>query len=517
MSISSMLGGDSEKAARDTSLSNRNNGFLVQPLHSMPSPINHTTSGPLPSHPLYSSGQHTKRAHTPDSYTAWRGDQSRSRAYSGGPPQRPFTGFSVHSPDISLPGPQGLSLQNQNTSHQPNNFNGASVIEARSPELRRLSVGRLENEGIKPQNGFRTPPSESQRDLELGPNSPESAEVSMTGSRNPGDGIVSTIRGQNNFAHQRDSMGKGFRHGFNSRSMNQPQMAMAQSSRSGHASGSPAMSYPFLSRSSHNASAQEQHSRNSYPGHQVEISELASRIAIEPDQQGRESGKSHDIRESQHSAVESSPHLRRQRLESSDSMEDQALRQPPVPSTQFRRHQYMSTPDRFEHQLSISDEVAQQPRTSLGLMVDNTKRGGRISPLPQAVQGAQGRMKGPASEPGIKNEFARMFSGIGSGVGSAMSTPVPTEHAASLSFPSSPTRIDEAERRTPLNGHRDATEHARPRISSRGGRRNRKVKDEELRKDTGNGDDLEIVRSFSARGPKRVRQSYNLQNLQNNQ
>ncbi len=41
-------------------------------------------------------------------------------------------------------------------------------------------------------------------------------------------------------------------------------------------------------------------------------------------------------------------------------------------------------------------------------------RKGRNSPFPQAVQGAQG----PPGEPGIKSEFGKMFSGIGSGVGS---------------------------------------------------------------------------------------------------
>lgn len=44
-------------------------------------------------------------------------------------------------------------------------------------------------------------------------------------------------------------------------------------------------------------------------------------------------------------------------------------------------------------------------------------RKGRMSPLPQAVQGAQPQQPGPAGEPGIKSEFGRMFAGIGSGVG----------------------------------------------------------------------------------------------------
>lgn len=58
------------------------------------------------------------------------------------------------------------------------------------------------------------------------------------------------------------------------------------------------------------------------------------------------------------------------------------------------------------------------------LAVQEMNRKGRISPLPQAVQGAQPQLAGPAGEPGIKSEFGRMFSGIGTGVGT-LSSPVP--------------------------------------------------------------------------------------------
>ena len=48
-------------------------------------------------------------------------------------------------------------------------------------------------------------------------------------------------------------------------------------------------------------------------------------------------------------------------------------------------------------------------RHSLAIMLDNSKRG-RLSPLPQAVQGAQSRPSNtPSRDPGIKNEFSKMF------------------------------------------------------------------------------------------------------------
>lgn len=69
------------------------------------------------------------------------------------------------------------------------------------------------------------------------------------------------------------------------------------------------------------------------------------------------------------------------------------------------------------------------------LRIQEINRKGRISPLPQAVQGAQPQIPGPPGEAGIKSEFGRMFSGIGSGVsGLGVSSPVPS--GAQLPFQS---------------------------------------------------------------------------------
>ena len=54
-----------------------------------------------------------------------------------------------------------------------------------------------------------------------------------------------------------------------------------------------------------------------------------------------------------------------------------------------------------------------------GITSENNKKPGRASPLPQAVQGAQAQPAGPGGNPDIKNEFGRMFSGLGSGLSSA--------------------------------------------------------------------------------------------------
>jgi hypothetical protein len=78
-------------------------------------------------------------------------------------------------------------------------------------------------------------------------------------------------------------------------------------------------------------------------------------------------------------------------------------------------------------------------RAFLGVASEIRHKNGRSSPLPQAVQGAQPRHIGPGADPGVKSEFGRMFSGLGSGVGS--NTPT-----AGIATPSrgSPSRQGEA-------------------------------------------------------------------------
>lgn len=121
----------------------------------------------------------------------------------------------------------------------------------------------------------------------------------------------------------------------------------------------------------------------------------------------------------------------------------------------------------IDHPTKAGEEIIiQQPRHSLSLLIENGKRG-RVSPLPQAVQGAQGRNSGPASDPGIKNEFGRMFSGIGSGVGSSG----PIGSGTSTPFPASPKGNHEPERRTPLTARGELLDLSRPREGSRLGRR----------------------------------------------
>lgn len=83
--------------------------------------------------------------------------------------------------------------------------------------------------------------------------------------------------------------------------------------------------------------------------------------------------------------------------------------------------QYQTQESPRRRELEESQQM-QQSRSFLG--VQDINRKGTRSPLPQAVQGAQHQIGTPGGEPGIKSEFGRMFSGIGSGVGAMGASPV---------------------------------------------------------------------------------------------
>ncbi|KAJ5666661.1 hypothetical protein N7462_011070 [Penicillium macrosclerotiorum] len=134
-----------------------------------------------------------------------------------------------------------------------------------------------------------------------------------------------------------------------------------------------------------------------------------------------------------------------------------------------------------------SDELLQH-RNLLGVGVDG-KRGGRASPLPQAVQGAQAPFIGSSGEPSIKNELGRVFSGIGSGVGGV--TGGSSGSGPSTPLISSPFKRDSVTGRS-VNGDAD-DKVARP-ASATGTRRSRKSRDEDVQIDLEGG-----------RGNRRVR------------
>lgn len=116
-----------------------------------------------------------------------------------------------------------------------------------------------------------------------------------------------------------------------------------------------------------------------------------------------------------------------------------------------------------------SDELMHH-RNLLGVGAE--KRGGRASPLPQAVQGALG----PGGESTIKNDLGRVFSGIGSGVGGVTApTAAGSDHSTPLAV--SPFKRDSAPARSANGDTTDETKITRP--GSTMGKRSRKSREED--------------------------------------
>ncbi|KAL9089099.1 MAG: hypothetical protein Q9165_005912 [Trypethelium subeluteriae] len=157
--------------------------------------------------------------------------------------------------------------------------------------------------------------------------------------------------------------------------------------------------------------------------------------------------------------------------------------------------------------MTVSEDPSPQQRSLLGVSPELNRTRARGSPLPQAVQGAQPHRSGPGDGPGVKHEFGRMFSGLGSGVGS--NTPIAGMTANGSSTPGrqTPTRaFDEAERvNTSLDIDLEGVSLVRE--VSRGGRKGRRIKDED-KLGSDSGESRATPGLTGQRGSKRAKTSH---------
>lgn len=166
-----------------------------------------------------------------------------------------------------------------------------------------------------------------------------------------------------------------------------------------------------------------------------------------------------------------------------DSLDERQMQSYPQSTTSGPMERTRSVDGVIQYRSTI--DGSQSHRDMLGMILDN-RRPGRISPLPQAVQGAQGQTRGPSSDPSIKNEFSRMFAGIGSGVGSAgMNSGTSTPFK-----PPSPAPNTDNDNRTSLGSRLDIIALHKSQNSSRAGKR-RRLKDDDSK-------DLEIIKDRPA-------------------
>lgn len=148
-------------------------------------------------------------------------------------------------------------------------------------------------------------------------------------------------------------------------------------------------------------------------------------------------------------------------------------------------------------------------RSLLAVQSESNRRGGRNSPLPQAVQGAQSQMSGPGGEPGIKNEFGKMFLGIGTGLGSNLSSmePIINEEGAHDRLDPSP-KLDNATNATPVGAANESKGTAATMPGTRGVKRVRKAKDDAAKLNGDKRDGRATPDMMGAKAPKRSRHTH---------
>lgn len=508
MSILSMLGSDSDRAPREPVVSGLMNGTSSMSAVSAPSPANRSMPAPSPPNQSLEMGSLFRRSHTPDAYSILQPQGPRpARAFSGGPPHRPFSAVQAASPEARKFGPP-LRLQQPIERYSPTSETRFPQEQPKSHH-RRPSIDRMLSRPISQPSGYRTPPFDHEDGMSQHSARSEAQEYRHGPSRCPGD-PQSAPREAREFEMERANRDLNGSHDSytqrppSSVAENAPRSSDQQIPVQAGRNGVQDSPYPFLARSITDTvpPSQQQRLEADLPVRRAATSKIENRLHASQTSVSPElSRRSIDARSSRdgvsHPAMaQASPQNHSRHF--SPSGDKRTSYTPRISYLAALNEDVLHPIHRAEPRHKGVEDQQQQQRSSLSLAIENSKRTGRISPMPQAVQGAQGQTSGPASTPGIKNEFARMFSGIGSGVGSAMSggsgTPTP--------LPPSPPKRDDGEGRTPFAPRIDLSELKVPRVASRGGKRSRKIKDDETKLDSESGDGRGTP-SASVRGAKR--------------
>lgn len=494
MSILSMLGSDSDRAPRDPIISGHMNGTASMSAVCAPSPASRSMPAPSPPNHGLEMGSLFRRSHTPDAYSITQPQGPRpARAFSGGQPHRPYSAVQEASPEARKFGPP-LRAQQPSERYSPTSETGFPQ-EYQKTHDRRSSIDRVVSRPTSQPSGYRTPPLDHEDRMSQQSARLEAQEYRHGPSRFTGD-PQSVAREASEFEMERANRDPNGSHDSYSQ---RPHSSVADStprSSDQHIPVQPGRngvqdsSYPFLTRSIANTvpPSQQQRLEVDLPVNRAATSKIGNRLeasqtSVSPEN-ARRSIDARSLGDSvSHPSMLQASSQNHSRLFSPSG--DKRIPYTPRMSYLAAMNEDVLHPNhRTEPRQKGVEDPQQQQRSSLSLAIENSKRTGRISPMPQAVQGAQGQTSGPASTPGIKNEFARMFSGIGSGVGSAMpggsGTPTP--------LPPSPPKRDGGEGRTPFAQRTDLSELKAPRVASRGGKRSRKIKDDETKVDSESGD-----------------------------
>ena len=499
-----MLGSDAGRdpgrmSRESTSTGNTNNPSPMRGA-ALPSPASHPVPAPSPPQTIERARSLYQKSPSPErtNFSTVRATRP-VRAFSGGASRRPFSGLSNDSSDIPKLGPASRVF-----SPRFSPTGDSSANNWRSSLDRRTSSDRLLERPNSQPSGYRTPPSELEKSVHPRPGTSE-ADGSRRYERSAKDfpgAIIADGATQNTFPVRDENLSNDFVNRTVQQSKEGPSIqSSSQDGLDSRPTNGP--SYPFLHRP---MIAPETQNPRIRPDVELQPKRVLEREHSASSQSPFSSESLRLLREErlqQQNSILSPPSLQSRDGEQINDRQGQPMSRNSSSTMLGMDKQGTDSASMIEglDQPSRSgEEHLQHHRSSLALLVDNGRRG-RVSPLPQAVQGAQGRTSGPASDPGIKNEFAKMFMGIGAGAGRAGRI----GSGASSPFPSSPTKNSEPERRSPFIRRGDISEPTKSRAASRGGRRGRKTKDDEPKPEPESSENRNNAVTTSARGTKRTR------------
>ena len=429
---------------------------------------------------------------SPDKFRTSQAPTNRPfRAYSGGASQRSYTSMKAGSPDSSRNGPGSATSLSQYSPHSES----SAQQELRQQQDRRSSLSGLVDRPNSQPSGYRESPSERKSRTEMEALQADIARREL----NPPQHRVTSFEFLSRDA-QLERQARLEQQAQLERQAEMERQQRLEQDKQSAANDSPrddrlrSTDYPFLTHASvfsEPPSSGLRPERGSLAGHALNRSmQSESQTPYSPTKGPLSEESLRRLREERQKSTQQatgySPSASRNRF-----FDNGTERQPPLNHNAIGREGNGNVNGGFQPSRA-SDDGSQSHRNSLATVFDTNKRG-RISPLPQAVQGAQGQIRGPSTDPNIKNEFSRLFPGIGSGVGSTgissgASTPFP---------PPSPKPNHESENRTPFGSRREMVDLGRSsRDASRVGKRSRRVKDD---------DELEILDSRPTNAPTTTR------------
>lgn len=409
MSISSMLGSDPDRPARDPASS----AFFSRP------PVTSSFGGAPPLSAPGAMSPPSAASRQPVEYPPFRRSQTPEKPFSNSQPGRPYRSSSGGTPQaseqarfgpLSRPAPS-LHYSEEHSSTQPSPR--ASPSDAPYKEPRRLSLsGPIPRPNSQPQHPDPSPRmgySPLSRPGGLGEGSLGSAQPppSYLGfdSQRSRFGALYSDRQADEHAYRDREIGP--RHESDSKGSYQPRYVSHYGDREATGRHSSASTWD-LSRSQP-PSPEAKRFPPSEPGAGFGFGAIQSYTKSLGSQPvgSRQTPLSIQPRQGQQSPPPGEqPYL--SKLQSQPKLFATHSAPTAGPSS-------FGPPAGDEQRRKGNDELLHH-RSLLGVGVEG-KKGGRASPLPQAVQGAQGQILGPSGESGMKSDLGRVFSGIGSGVG----------------------------------------------------------------------------------------------------